>query len=237
MNQIRQAVGAVPRDKLPDVSKALWAAFAAGQVTEGEAEELSALIEARKAIGAPPAAPKRSVGSRPRSPASLERRRRWTASGHVPGNIACRFTTGETAVLAVIALEASKRGDCRWTIGHIAAVAGVSDTTVKRAIREAKALGLISVEERRLSAWRNDSNILRVVSPEWLAWGRLGRQAKGGGGQVAPSTNNNDSSKGWKKGFRRGGGTEIPKSKLTNTEPPSPPWKARGMSGVRRNDR
>lgn len=205
MDQIRQAVGAVPPDKLPDVSKALWVAFSAGQVTEAEAEELSALIEARKVIGAPPAAPKRSVGSRPRSPASLERRRRWTASGHVPGNIACRFTTGETAALAVIALEASKRGDCRWTIGQIAAVAGVSDTTVKRAIREAKALGLISVEERRLSAWRNDSNILRIVSPEWIAWGRLGRQSKGGGGQVAPPTNNNDYSRGWKKGFRKEG--------------------------------
>lgn len=204
IEEIRQAIPAVPRDKLGDVSKALWTAFAAGQVTEDEAGVLSALIDARKAVAASPAASKRSVGSRPRSPESVERRRRWAMSGHIPGNIAWRFTTAEVAVLSVIALEASKQGDCRWTIGHIAAVAGVSDTTVKRTVREAKALGLISVEERRLTAFRNDSNIFRIVSPEWLAWCELGRKARGGGGQLRPRTNNNDSTGTYKKGFQGG---------------------------------
>jgi hypothetical protein len=206
----------------------MWGGFGAGHLTEAEAEELSALIEARKAVAPSPAAPRRPVGSRPRSPASLERRRRWAASGHIPGNIACRFTTGEAAVLAVIALEVSKRGDCRWTVGHIAAVAGVSDTTVKRAIREAKAQGLISVEERRLSAWRNDSNVLRIVSPEWQAWGRLGRGTKGGGGQVVPRTNNNDSSGRWAESYQgRKNQIALP-HKLKNSTPNQP--KMRNLS-------
>src|SRR4051812_33634273 len=56
----------------------------------------------------------------------------------------------------------------------LADVASVSITTVKNALRAARALGLISVEERRLSAFRNAPNIVRIVSPEWRAWLRLG---------------------------------------------------------------
>jgi hypothetical protein len=55
--------------KLPDVAAVLWKAYGAGHVSEAEAEELSALIEARKAVPAAPAAPKKPVGSRPRSDA------------------------------------------------------------------------------------------------------------------------------------------------------------------------
>src|SRR5690349_20272165 len=84
-------------------------------------------------------------------PASMERRRRWAASGGLPPALAARFTLAETAVLAVIAAETRKHGDCRLTNGEIADVAGVSITTVKNAMRQAGGLGLISVEERRLS--------------------------------------------------------------------------------------
>lgn len=228
VEEVRRAIQASPRASLGDVTKAMWGGFGAGLLTEGEAEELSALIEARKAVAAPPAASMRSVGSRPRSPASLERRRRWANSGHVPGTLACRFTVGETAVLSVIALEVAKRGDCRMTVGHIAAVAGVSETTAKRAIREAKARGIITVEERRLRAWRNDSNIVRVVDAAWIAWLRIGR---GSGGHFANPTNNKDSSKGF-RGVQRGGFREL--------QPPNPrsePWKARKPNAVTKGSR
>lgn len=177
-DEIRRAVTVAPRVKLPEVATLLWRAFGAGQVTEAEAEELSGLIEARRSLQTAAKPLQKRVGSRPRSPASMERRRTWAARGMLPAWLAARFTLAEAAVLAVIATEVRRHGVCSWTIGHIAAVAGVSETSCKRALREARALGLITIEERRLTAWRNDSNLVRIVSPEWIAWLRLG-----GGGQ------------------------------------------------------
>jgi hypothetical protein len=188
VDEIRRAAGVAARVELPAVSVALWKAFAAGQVTEPEAEELSALIEARKAVpvapGRPPTARR---GSRPRTDASLERRRRWAASGRLPPNLAMRFTTAETAVLAVVAAEAAKHGSCTLAQSHLATVAGVSVSTVKRAIRAARDLALLEVEVRRVSAFRNDTNVLTVTSREWLAWMRLARS--GSGGQTGTGSN------------------------------------------------
>lgn len=183
-DEIRRAIEAAPRMKLPEVSAILWRAFVAGQVSEMEAEALSSLIEARRALPIASKPSPRHVGSRARAPASLERRRSWTASGRLPPSVAARFTPGEAAVLTVVAVEVRRSGDCRWPHGRIAAVAGVSVSTVRRALRQARALGLITVEERRLTAFRSDTNILRVVSPEWRAWLHLG----GGGQSRTPTT-------------------------------------------------
>lgn len=180
--ELRRAVEASPRAALADMAKALWRAMTEGLVSEAQAEALSALIEAKRAIPAK-LAPSR-VGSRPITDASLERRRRWAASGMMPPNVACHFTPGEQAALAVVALEVSRTGACRWPMGRIAGVAGVSVSTVKRALREAKHLGLIEVEERRVTWWRNDSNVVRITSPAWVAW--LVR----GGGQSRTRTDN-----------------------------------------------
>ncbi len=152
---------------------------AAGHVTEAEASELSELIETRKVIPVEKPAPRR-MGSRPRSSESMERRRRWVASGRLPPQIAARFTMAEAAVLAVVAAEVAKRGACALTIGHIAALASVSETTVRNALRQAQGLGLLTIEERRLTAWRNASKVMCIASPEWEAWLRL-RWPQGGG--------------------------------------------------------
>ena len=53
VEQLRRAVEASPRVELPKVSALLWKAYAAGQVSEAQASELSELIEARKAVPAP----------------------------------------------------------------------------------------------------------------------------------------------------------------------------------------
>src|SRR3954447_5482691 len=181
--ELRQAVEAAPRERLPELSAALWKGFAAGGVTEAEAEVLSALIEARKVAPAAPGNPRKAVGSRPRSDASMERRRRWAASGQLPPQVASRFTLAEAAVLAVVTVEAVKRGDCRLTHEHIAALAGVSKSTVKATMRRGRDLGLVTITERRSSAWRNLPNLIRIISREWQAWMRRGRgmQPKGGG--------------------------------------------------------
>src|SRR5215218_3367789 len=101
--QLRRAVEAAPRAELPTVAALLWKAFAAGQVTEAEASVLSEAIEARKTLPATQKPIQRRFGSRPRTPASLERRRRWAAAGALPPALASRFTLAENAVLAVVA--------------------------------------------------------------------------------------------------------------------------------------
>src|SRR5206468_2135948 len=128
------------RVKLAELSAALWKAFAAELVTEAEAQGLAEAIEARKVVPTIPTPPKRPTGSRPRSPASLERRRRWVASGWLPPQVAARFSQGEAAVLAVVAAEASRHGQCDLPLGAVAALAGVGKTTARTALHQARAL-------------------------------------------------------------------------------------------------
>jgi hypothetical protein len=191
VEQLRQAISAAPRRELPKVSALLWKAYAAGSVTEAQASDLSDLIEARKAVPENKPAQRR-VGSRPRSPASMERRRSWASAGRLPPHLASRFTLAEQAVLAVIAVEVAGKGACTLTIGHIAALAGVSESTVRNAMREAHGLGLVRIEERRLTAWRNAPNRVTITSPEWLAWLRLRRP--GGGCKFVQATSRGSSS-------------------------------------------
>jgi hypothetical protein len=179
IEQLRRAVEASPRVELAKVASLLWRAYAAGQVSEDQASELSDLIESRRALPAPPRPIQRRLGSRPRSPASMERRRRWAASGALPPALATRFTLAETAVLAVIAAEALRHGRCTLVIEHIAALAGVGRSTVKRALRAAQGLGFVRIEERRVSAWRNAPNVVTITSREWSAWLRMRQRGVG----------------------------------------------------------
>ena len=175
--EIRRAVMASPRLKLPEIRSALYKAFTAGQLTEAEAEELDSLINAKAVLPAAEAASRRHVGSRPRSSASVERRRSWAAAGRLPPALAAQFTLAEQAVLAVVASEVKKHGACSLTVGHIAALAGVSETTVHNALRQAQALALVTIEERRRTAWMNYPNKVSIVSKEWSLWLRLGTGA------------------------------------------------------------
>ncbi|GJE62025.1 hypothetical protein MPOCJGCO_4153 [Methylobacterium trifolii] len=170
---LRAAVEAAPRVKLSELTALLWKAFAEGQVTEVEAEELSGLIDARRAVQTAARPTQRHIGSRPRTSESMARRRTWAARSLCPPQIAAHFTLGEQAALAVVAAEVRRRGACSWSVGQLAAVGGISESTVKRALREARRLGLVSVEERRLTAWRSDTNVVRVIAPQWVAWLRL----------------------------------------------------------------
>ena len=182
--EIRRQAEAAPRAALPAVSTALWKAFGEGHVSEAEAEALSGLIEGRQLTERPADLPQRPtgsarsrVGSRPRTDASMERRRRWAASGRLPPGLAARFTLAEQAVLSLVATEICRRGDCRLAVGHLAAIVGVAETTVRNAIREALKLGMVTVEERRVTGFRNDTNVVRIVLTEWTAWLRLARKA------------------------------------------------------------
>ncbi len=179
VNQLRCAVEASARVDLHKVQDAVWKTWGAGGLSDDEAQALSDLIEARKALPPAQKPAQRRVGSRPRSAASMERRRSWAASGAMPPQLQARFTLAEAAVLAVVAAEVRSKGSCTLTIGHIAALAGVSGQTVRNALHEAFALGIVRVEERRLTAWRNAPNRVTITSPEWNAWLRMRRRGVG----------------------------------------------------------
>ena len=104
----------------------------------------------------------------------------------MPAKIAASLTTAELAVLTVIARQVQRAGACVLPVDAIAALAGVSRTTVKRALRQAKLLGLLLVKERRIPGRKSLTNVVRVISPEWLGWLKL--QPRGVGGQSWPAT-------------------------------------------------
>jgi hypothetical protein len=61
-----------------------------------------------------------------------------------------------------------------------AARAGVGRTTAQNAMREARTLGLVTVQERRRRGQPSLTNIVRVISAEWRTWLRLGPKGQHG---------------------------------------------------------
>jgi hypothetical protein len=179
-NEIRRAVEAAPRLRLPEIRSLLYKALTAGQVSEVEADELDDLITTKAALPAPEKPARRRVGARPRSPASMERRRSWAAKGLLPAHLAARFTLGEQAVLAVIAAVVKREGACTWSNGKVAAVAGVCLSTVKNTLRQARMLGQIHVEERRRTPRYNDTNRVTILPGPWRAFLALDARDRGG---------------------------------------------------------
>lgn len=53
VDELRRAIEAAPRCRLSEVAKVLWNAVAGGQIDETDAEQLSNLIDARRALPAP----------------------------------------------------------------------------------------------------------------------------------------------------------------------------------------
>ena len=168
-----------------EIARLTWRAHAEGQIIDAEAEVISEALQARRAAFATrrTASPSRPAlglpwpAKRPRSPdrqASLERRRRQAMSGVVPAKIAASFTMAELAVLTVIARQCQRAGVCTLHIDAVAALAGCSRTSVKNALRQARLLGLILVKERRIPGMKSLTNIVSVISKEWLGWLKLG---------------------------------------------------------------
>ncbi len=191
-DDIRRALQGTPRDRLAELSAAVWKGFACGAVSEGDAQQLAEEIAARKVIPPELAEARRTVGSRPRTSASIERRRAWTASGWMPPAIAARFTMGEQAAIAVIIAEAAKAGRCGLPIGAIAGRAGVCATTVRNALRQARTLGIVAVEQRRLSYDRSLPNLVTIISRELALWVRTRAriELQGGGCKIVVATTN-----------------------------------------------
>jgi hypothetical protein len=170
-----------PREHLDVLCSNFWRAYANGELSDDEAQSLAELARDRQRPKPPPKPlPPRQARRPPHSPdrqRSLERRRRLSAAGMMPPGLAMQFTVGERAVLYVIAQQVKLRGQCDLYIDQIAAFAGVCRTTARNAQRTAKRLGLIQIDERRLSRRYNDANRIAIVSREWLVWLAHGQQS------------------------------------------------------------
>ena len=184
------------RSALDDVSRVIWKGLAEGLLSENEAQRFADQLEAlRRGEGASRGEPVRSAPSSfsgaspgrrhsffpprrkqvsPDRRISLARRKRLAASGPVPPSLAAHFTTSELAVLRIIGDEWRGEGACVKTLAEVAARAGVSRTTVQNAIRQARAMGMLKVEERRVMGAKSLPNKITVVCAEWKTWLRRG---------------------------------------------------------------
>jgi hypothetical protein len=221
--QLGAAIAAAMKPaEIDEAAKLLWRAYANGAVSEAEAQQLDDLVQARRmALGSfrTTVRSRRTsfVRLRPqRSPdraRSMERRRRLAASGPLPPALASAFTTGEQATLRIVGDEVADKGVCDRTLDEIAARAGVSRSTAKRALRVAALLGLVAVEERRRPGRPNLANIVRIVSRAWLVWLAYGRRRQGGGVQSWTGTDNKRFSRG-ERGESVGGNTTSRDNRL-----------------------
>jgi len=171
--------------RLDDLSRLIWRGLSEGQISEDAAQVLAERIHTRRALNAatapyrPPQAakgrpvsifPPRRLQRPPCRSQAIERRRRVAASGFAPPAIASRFTVAEQAACAIIVDEVRRRGDCRLPIDAIAARAGCSRSSVKNAIRAARAAGLIRVTPRPRRGQKHLPNIVEVIDPAWRTW-------------------------------------------------------------------
>lgn len=166
-------------------------------ITWQQAEQLCRTVNYRAGRGLRPLSLQLSLFDRRRSPnreRSLRRRRRLAMSGPMPPGLACHFTVGELAAMRIIGDECRDKGRCVEFNDAIAARAGVSVSTVKRALRQARKLGLVAVTERKITGTRNDSNVVRVISGAWLAW--LQHKLIKTGVQNWPTTDNQQQKRG-----------------------------------------
>jgi hypothetical protein len=92
----------------------------------------------------------------------------------MPPALAAKFTQAEMAAFQIVSDEVRHHGVCALHIDAIAARAGTCRTTVKNALREARRLNLVTVQERRRRGQRSLTNLVRIISPEWMAWIRIG---------------------------------------------------------------
>ena len=201
--------------RLDHLSKDIWAAFGAGSVTDDDAGHLAELLHERRRVvrgdikpvgiptGRPSLFPPRRLQRPPDRSVAMTRRRQLAASGPMPPAMAARFTVAELAVLKVVSDEVREKGRCDRTIAELAARAGVGRTSSKNAVRQAAALGLLTVEERRREGRKNLPNVIRVVSREWLSWIQRGGRRGIGVKKLTPTDNKNKKAAETKSWFRR----------------------------------
>lgn len=110
-NELRRSVEAATRSRLPDVAAVMWRAYGAGQISETEAEALSALIEARKGPASHAGCPQEARGL-----AAPLRLTAWSA---------------DAAGRPLVGFRRASRLGSRWPRPPAAAIAGCTSTTLQ----------------------------------------------------------------------------------------------------------
>lgn len=191
LNALAGAIDAAQPKQFDYLSRQLWQAHAAGHVADDDAQSLAERLHRRrnesgvaqgalfpasssqtpgKYRNAPTAFSRRLEQKSPDRQESVRRRRRLAASGPMPPALACQFTVGELAVLRIVGDEVHAKGTCDRSLAEIAARAGVCRKLAQLTLRMAARDGLITVQRRPRPGRKNLSNVVRIISAEWLVW-------------------------------------------------------------------
>ena len=185
--------------QVDDIVKAAAQAFGAGGLSELEAESVFALAHARrqqirsprdisqkilvdgiskiqlpiprgKPGGLPSYFPPKRRVLRERTSERWQRKNRLGMSSPLPFYLERDFTVGQLAVVRIIADDVFSKGRCTCTMLELADRAGVSLSWAKQALRIAKVLGLLAIEERPQWRAKHKPNIITIISDDWLTW-------------------------------------------------------------------
>ena len=189
--EMKEAIARAHPRACADLRAQLYAVHAAGGLTDDDAAELDAAIEARRK-GLAPAAPlpaglslaaaiaptaervrrfaRQARQTSPDKAKSRERRRLISRANALPPHLSARYTNGEAAVLGVVGDELAARGVCALSIAEIAARAGVCHRLAQTTLRLAEDDGLLTITERPRKGQKHQTNLVRVLSREWAAW-------------------------------------------------------------------
>ena len=180
IDQLREAVEAA--HTLSDISgleRTIWRAAWPNYVNDADAQELAQVLHNKKRkftssvnSAARPigfAKPKARITG-PKKAAAIARRRRLASCWPLPPHLTSHFTTCELAALRVIADDMKRHGVCTMFNDKIAAIAGTCRTIVKSALRKARALRLLTVDERRRAGQRSLTNVVRFLCTAWKQW-------------------------------------------------------------------
>jgi hypothetical protein len=180
-------IAATTSGQLDQAVRSLWRDYADGLIAEEDAAFLQSCVDRqRPAAGRASARPINKIlgcasrftpRQRPRRrdrEASRDRRRMLGGSSSLPPQLRQHYTEGQRAVLAIIAGEIKQRRFCDLLIDKIAALAGVCRTTVQTTLHEARRLSHLKITERPQRGRKSLTNILHVISAEWLTWIKRG---------------------------------------------------------------
>jgi len=173
--------------ELDELSVAIWKIYWPSFIGDADAQYLTEAIQQRKPsrvsmTARPVSALRGRVSSRfaPRPcrrrltteerAKRRDRKRMLGGSSAMPDTMRHHYTEGERAVGCVVAGEVKRVGICELSIDEIADRAGVGRTTVQNWQHEGRRLGHICVKHRPQRGAKSLTNVITIISTEWLTW-------------------------------------------------------------------